>query len=176
MGEAPPGCASRARLTEEKGRAMHMISIVRSVETFSLVFPMFCAGCILGEGPNVGMSCSLGVDAGTAEPFANREALECPTRLCLKPALAAGQPVFSPPTGATCSADCNVDSDCWGEGRDSFNSLDTRCKTGFVCAVPLMSVPLCCRKLCTCRDFLGPTGTAIPPECQGAKAQSCDSP
>jgi hypothetical protein len=34
--------------------------------------------------------------------------------------------------------------------------------------------PLCCQKLCLCRDFLGSTGAMTPIECQGAAAATCN--
>jgi hypothetical protein len=40
-----------------------------------------------------------------------------------------------------------------------------RCKTGFACGVAFVVGPLCCQKLCLCKDFLGTTGLQTPQTC-----------
>jgi hypothetical protein len=63
------------------------------------------------------------------------------------------------------------DGDCNGSGevRDPNDPADTRCATGFACAMPFVVGPLACRKLCVCKDYVPPTGLGIPTPiaCQG---------
>jgi hypothetical protein len=58
-------------------------------------------------------------------------------------------------TGAYCSATCSKDSDCDGEKRDNAEASDLRCAGGYACGVAFVVGPLCCQKLCLCKDFLG---------------------
>jgi hypothetical protein len=41
-----------------------------------------------------------------------------------------------------------------GQARDPTNPLDTRRSTGFLCGVEFVKGPLCCMRLCMCKDFL----------------------
>lgn len=124
------------------------------------------------ESPGVGSSCDILTDAGPSQGVYNFEALECPSLICLKPVVQAGASPVN--TTAFCSADCNEDSDCNGQTRSSTNVLDTRCATGFTCAIPFVKGLLCCRKLCMCKDFLGPAGALTPEACKGDAGLTCD--
>lgn len=107
-------------------------------------------GC---EDQAIGRPCDVLADAGALQAVFNAQALECPSRICLKPVRQPGvvRPVN---TVAYCSAECSKDSDCEGESRDQSNGRDRRCETGFVCGVAFEVGPLCCKKLCLCKDFL----------------------
>ena len=96
----------------------------------------------------------------------------CESRLCLKPALSQNAAPLDPPTSAGCSDECGQDLDCEGEIRDSSNPADTRCRHGFVCAVPFEVGPLCCKKLCVCKDFLDPNGPVVPISCTDQESLS----
>jgi hypothetical protein len=135
---------------------------------------MTSVGC--GRSYTVGQVCDLTVDAGPSQGVVNLEAGACKTGLCLKPVLAPGSSVIDPPTGATCTDECSSDSDCGGELRSSSDAQDTRCKGGFVCGVPFVVGPLCCKHYCLCKDFLGGSGAQMPVACQGPDAlASCQS-
>jgi len=137
------------------------------------------AGCIVAVlvlascGSEIGQPCDVGTDAGPSQAVANTLALECESHLCLKPKLSPDKPSLNPPTGALCSVECKERIDCIAaESRDSTNPSDTRCKAGFVCAVPFEVGPLCCRRLCVCKDFLGPNGPVTPLACAGPDSAS----
>jgi hypothetical protein len=66
-------------------------------------------------------------------------------------------------TAAVCSAECSKDSDCEGETRGE-KPADLRCEKGFVCGVAFEVGPLCCKKLCVCRDFVS-GGLPKPASC-----------
>jgi hypothetical protein len=126
----------------------------------SLVFVL--AAC---EDKAIGRRCDVQADAGSMQAVFNGQALECPTRICLKPARDNGV-AANVDTAPYCTAECSKDSDCDGETRDKNNGADRRCKGGFVCGVGFEVGPLCCKKICLCKDFI-PAG-GIPP------AASCD--
>ncbi len=130
-------------------------------------------GC---EDKAIGRHCDVLVpDAGPAQGVYNSEALECPSRICLKPVVQQGAPSVDPPTSAYCSASCSQDSDCDGQTRDTNNPLDTRCKLGFSCGIAFVKGNICCQKLCLCKDFLNPSiGAPTPIACQGAAAATCN--
>jgi hypothetical protein len=137
----------------------------------SVVFPFF-AGCgwlDLGNDQSIGRACDLTFSAASNQSAYNANAPECPSRICLKPTQDPMKAQLDPPTGATCSGECNEDSDCDGETRDSMNPADARCKGGFVCAMPFEVGPFACKKMCTCRDFLA-TPVATTTACQGPGA------
>lgn len=117
----------------------------------------------------IGRPCDLSVNATTSQAVYNASAPECPSNLCLKPAVQPGAAWPDPPTQATCSAGCSYDSDCDGELREPTNPLDQRCVQGFACDIPFTLGPLACKKLCVCKDFLNPTvGSTTPLVCLGA--------
>ncbi len=121
----------------------------------------------------IGQPCNLTVTAGASQAVYNASASECPSNICLKPGVFPGAPMPNPPTTAFCSASCSQDSDCAGELRDLTNPLDTGCARGFACGIPFDVGPLCCEKLCMCKDFLGPAGAVTPIACQGNSATKC---
>jgi hypothetical protein len=127
------------------------------------------AGC---EDKAIGRVCEVQADAGTEQAVVNGQALECPSRLCLRPApdLTVAQTVD---TTALCTAECSKDSDCDGaETRASNNSRDKRCRTGFVCGVATATGSVaCCKKLCLCKDFLviPQSGLEVPVVCDRNK-------
>jgi hypothetical protein len=130
----------------------------------------------LGVQNAIGRPCDLSVDAGPTPAVYNASASECPSNLCFKPAEQPGSPMGNPLTQATCSASCAYDSDCDGELRDPSNPLDQRCMTGFACGIPFVRGPLCCKKLCMCKDFLAPEGLSTPIACQGGADATCAGP
>lgn len=143
----------------------------------SLLGVFVLAGVAFGnmacEDKAIGRPCDVLTDAGTEQAVYNSEALECPSRICLKPAYQSGASKASA-TGAFCSAPCSQDSDCDpNQLRDTTNQNDHRCKSGFACGIAFVKGPICCQKLCLCRDFLGTNGTAIPIACQSGAA-ACD--
>ncbi len=128
-------------------------------------------GC---EDKAIGRPCDVLTDASAAQGVYNSEALECPSRICLKPVVQAGATMPVPPTTAYCSASCSQDSDCDGQTRDQSNPRDTRCTKGFACGIAFVKGKICCQKLCLCKDFLPPTGAPTPIACQGNGAASCE--
>jgi len=124
-------------------------------------------GC---ENQAIGRPCDVSkADAGPLEAVLNGSALECPTRLCLKPSReqAVSRPVDTAPY---CTSECSSDSDCDGERRDIRNPKDKRCQSGFVCGVATVVGGLCCKKVCLCKDFVNvpPGGLQTPVECNKA--------
>jgi hypothetical protein len=130
-------------------------------------------GC---EDKAIGRPCDVLTDASLVQGVYNSEALECPSRICLKPIAQTNASMPTPPTTSYCSASCSQDSDCDGQTRDPKNSLDTRCATGYTCGIPFVRGKICCQKLCLCKDFIDPkTYTPNPIACQGGEAQKCNS-
>ena len=127
----------------------------------------------MGKDNAIGRPCDLLVDAGAAQAVYNASASECPSQTCLKPVVQQGATMPDPPTQPYCSAGCSQDSDCDGETRDPTNPLDHRCMRGFACGIPFVKGPLCCKKYCMCKDFLGPGGSPTPIACQGTGSESC---
>ncbi len=124
------------------------------------------------EDKGLGRSCDVTVDAGTTQGAYNMNAAECPSRLCVKPAIQPGVSTGLD-TGAYCTIRCSSDSDCSdGQQRDPSNAADFRCRKGYACAKVFDrggSPPrgLCCDKVCLCRDFFSASvGPAIPQGCQ----------
>jgi hypothetical protein len=130
-------------------------------------------GC---EDKAIGRRCDVLTDAGSAQGVYNSEALECPSRICLKPVVQTGATMPTPPTQAYCSASCSQDSDCDpNQLREQGNNLDYRCSTGFACGIAFVRGNICCQKLCLCKDFLGPIGAPTPIACQGGEAAKCNT-
>jgi len=125
-------------------------------------------------GPGgVGATCDPLAIVGPGQSIYNAESLECPSRICLKPAVQPGASATTE-TSAFCSATCAQDSDCAGQIRDSSNPLDTRCQTGFACGIAFVKGKLCCQGLCLCKDFIGSAGLPTPIACQGDAALTCN--
>jgi hypothetical protein len=126
------------------------------------------AGC---EDNAIGRSCDVSSDAGLMQVVFNGQALECPTRLCIKPSTATGV-ASNPHTAAYCTAECSKDSDCDGESRDKKNPRDFRCTSGFTCGIAFEVGPLCCKKVCVCKDFVPKTGLVSPASCDKNRGAS----
>jgi hypothetical protein len=130
------------------------------------------------EDKAIGRPCNLSTDA-TPSPSATqgaytKQATDCPSRLCIKPAVQPGISVDLD-TGAYCTVQCTSDNDCNGQTRDPSNPLDTRCRKGFTCA-PIFGegTTLCCAKLCLCRDFFpASVGPLVPDACKSDSDASC---
>jgi hypothetical protein len=147
---------------------------------FALAAVVLASGC---ENNDMGRTCDIKTDAGVSptrgQGAYSTNAADCPSRLCIKPAVQAG--VASDPkildTGPYCTVECNSDSDCNGQTRDFGNPNDTRCRIGYTCAIPFDTGRLCCKKLCMCRDFLFPSseapGDITPDICKSDSANSC---
>jgi len=138
----------------------------------ALTVALFSSGC---EDNALGRTCDLRADASVsaAQGAYAIPAADCPSRMCIKPAV---QPGVSNDldTGPYCTVACNSDSDCNGQTRDFTNANDKRCMKGFTCAIPFDSGKLCCQKLCLCRDFfVSSVGAATPAVCQNGAGKSC---
>jgi hypothetical protein len=127
------------------------------------------------EDKAIGRRCDVQADAGQLQAVFNGQALECPTRICVKPALQQGA-AANQMTAPYCTAECSKDSDCDGETRDPHDGADRRCKGGFVCAVAFEVGPLCCKKLCVCKDFIDPkAGLPAPASCSSKGTSTCQN-
>jgi hypothetical protein len=127
----------------------------------ALLLTLAALGSMACEDNGIGRPCDVGADAGQSQAVYNNQALECPSRVCLKP---VNQSTKLQNTGPYCSAYCSKDSDCDGQQRDNAEATDLRCKGGYACGVPFVVGPLCCQKLCLCKDFLG-SGVQTPQTC-----------
>jgi hypothetical protein len=147
--------------------ARRMLSALTLVGALSsLVFVL--SAC---EDKGIGRRCDVQADAGAMQAVFNGQALECPTRICVKPA--ADPKVAVTDTAPYCTAECSSDSDCDGETRERGGAdRDRRCKTGFVCGVGFEVGPLCCKKICLCKDFIPSTGLPAAASCDKSKGVS----
>jgi hypothetical protein len=100
----------------------------------------------------VGQPCDLRADAGPAQAVYNNQALDCASHLCLKP---CQDPMSTAETAPYCASECSTDDDCTDAPRDPSDSSDKRCSRGYACGVAFVVGPLCCKKLCLCKDFIG---------------------
>ncbi len=131
------------------------------------------------EDKAIGRPCNVGTDASTAQGAYNTNATDCPSHLCVKPAVQPGVSTGLE-TGPYCTVRCNSDTDCDGQLRDPSNPLDLRCRKGYACA-PIFGASdnpgaqsLCCAKLCLCRDFfVSSVGPATPDACKPDSGVSC---
>jgi hypothetical protein len=134
----------------------------------------FVAGCSSSPVPSakaVGQRCDVHVNAGPSQAAYNGNASECPSGMCLKPAIQSEDK--SVDTRAICSAECQTDADCEGELRAPYNGpYDGRCMKGFKCAVPFEVGPLCCKKMCVCKDFLPANGPDLPLACTATQSSA----
>src|SRR5256885_1038101 len=97
---------------------------------------LLCLVALVGtacEDKAIGRPCDVQSDAGAMQAVFNGQALECPSRICVKPS--REQSVAVTDTAPYCTAECSKDSDCDGERRDPSHGRDKRCKSGFVCGV-----------------------------------------
>lgn len=75
-----------------------------------------------------------------------------------------------------CSKKCNSDEDCANGGvGNSVVVDDTRCETGFSCAIIQTLGSLCCQGMCVCRDDLG-TNEDIARSCSSGLQEGCCTP
>jgi hypothetical protein len=127
------------------------------------------------EDKAIGRPCQLKDEITAAQGAYTVQASDCPSRICVKPNVQPGVSTELD-TVAYCTDQCNSDSDCNGQTRDSANKDDKRCRKGFTCA-PIFGDkqgPLCCKKLCLCRDFYtASVGPAIPDACDPASGVTC---
>jgi hypothetical protein len=126
---------------------------------------------LLGGG--LGTPCdSPTPNAGPSDNIYDAQSLQCRSLLCVKPAV---QPGVSETVSTTfyCTEQCVQDSDCVGQTRDPNDPLDTRCQAGFVCGIAFDIGPICCKKLCICKDFIAPSGLQTPASCMGDASVSC---
>lgn len=149
-------------------------SFVDGQSRFLATAALFLIG-LLGTGCEdkaIGRVCDVQADGGALQAMFNGQALECPSRICLRPSK-DNTVAKSVTTTALCSAECSKDSDCDGETRNGNVGSDRRCTSGFVCGVAFEVGPLCCKKLCICKDFINiPTGgLQRPASCDPAKSQ-----
>lgn len=125
------------------------------------------AGC---PDKHIGRLCLIPIDGGPEAQlptdFAlNPLALECPSRICIKPIQQQ-----TTDTAALCTDECSSDDDCAdGEKRvpKDQDPLDRRCTSGFACRTPIPVLQgayasFSCKRYCVCKDFV--TGTDVPPE------------
>ncbi len=139
---------------------------------YTTAFACLMAGLATGcENKAIGRPCLTLADMPSAsEAEWNDEALECPSRLCVKPAYESGS-LQDSATAPFCTAECSKNSDCDdGESRDKDNINDKRCTRPFVCAVLFETGPLKCQKMCVCGDFYKDpkAASAVPTSCQAA--------
>jgi hypothetical protein len=129
------------------------------------------SGC---EDKAIGRVCELSAEGNQNQAIVNAQALECPSRICLRPARDINK-AETVDTTSLCSAECSKDSDCdGGETRASGKPLDKRCKSGFVCGVAAVTGSFCCKKLCMCKDFLNipASGLETPAACDKSQNPS----
>ena len=160
----PSAAAARCRLCWRLASLLGM----------ALLWLAASAGC---EDKAVGRPCSLQNDDGTpigaAQGAYTTQASDCPSRMCVKPAVQPGVSTDLD-TGPYCTIKCGSDTDCDGQERDPSNPLDFRCRKGFTCAPIFNKGSMCCQKLCLCRDFFSSSvGPAIPAECLPDSGVSC---
>lgn len=110
----------------------------------------------------LGATCDVGSASAQGQSVFNSAGSECARGLCLKPANVSATPVD---TSAYCSATCSKDSDCNGATRDPNDPNDKTCKGGYACGVSFVVGPLCCQKVCICKDFLSDKGVMVPFAC-----------
>jgi hypothetical protein len=149
---SPTPCAPSRRLRP---------AIVRTFFLGASLLVLAAFGSMACEDRAIGRPCDVLADASTIQAVYNPSALECPSRICLKPDVqpggtAVGDPTHVPPllpTAPYCSATCSKDSDCDGQKRNQSNGSDARCMNGYTCGAVFSVGPFCCKKLCLCKDF-----------------------
>jgi hypothetical protein len=126
--------------------------------------------CSSQDNSELGKPCSLGFDSGYAQATYNPQAPECSSSLCVKPILESKSDWQTAPY---CTTTCSSDSDCNGQKRNGNDPQDHRCTSGYACGIAFAVGPLCCQKLCICKDFLNDRGVVTPPNCEsGAGGQN----
>jgi len=154
-------------------RACRLLSVAgRLASTCALTLALLLAGSAC-EDMAVGRPCDITVDASAAQGAYNSNATDCPSHLCVKPAVQPGVSVDLD-TGPYCTIRCTSDDDCNGQTRDPSNQLDNRCRKGFTCAPVFPTGPVCCEKICLCRDFVSASvGPVVPDVCKDGAGASC---
>ena len=156
--------SSLSRLIPSRKRAPFLVALAAT---------LLLTAC---EDKHIGRQCELAVDpAATTDPTSatvNPQALECPSRVCVLPAMlrgSTGNPLAMPPIpadGPFCTDGCGSDDDCaGGEKRGPGNPLG--CQRGFVCRTILPKLsnnPLACKPICVCKDFLPTDNVATTPQ------------
>jgi hypothetical protein len=128
-------------------------ALVRASLLGASLLTLAAIGNLACEDNGIGRPCDVMAPATKDQAVYNNQALECPSRICLKPVVESDAKQYSD-TGPYCSATCSKDSDCGGQSRDNADSEDKRCTQGYACGVAFVVGPLCCKKLCLCKDFL----------------------
>ncbi len=142
------------------------LALVRASLLGASLLALAAFGSMACEDNGIGRPCQVLADAGQQQAVYNSQALECPSRVCLKPVQQPGGKKGLPQdTGPYCSAVCSKDSDCDGQKRDNSDDSDKRCSSGYTCGVAFVVGPFCCKKLCLCKDFLGDTSLQTPVTC-----------
>src|SRR5262249_6659552 len=111
-----------------------------TVSRMALGLAMALALCMAAcKNPQVGRECILpGLgDAGVTQTVVGSPALECPARTCIHVAGGAAD---------LCTAEWGSDDEC-----EAFDQPP--CTMGFVCPVPVVVGPFCCKKFCVCKDY-----------------------
>lgn len=138
-----------------------------SLTTLVLLVVAGCADKHIGRPCTISNDGGAGAGDGQGQTLfsVNALALECPSRLCIKPAQQ-----LSTDTQALCTDECSSDDDCAGsESRDTSDKTggDLRCRSGFACryAIPkLDNVPLACKRVCVCKDFINTKLVDVKPD------------
>lgn len=113
---------------------------------------------------NLGAPCDVAATYTPWQAVYNAQSPECSSGVCLKPLVRNG--LENVDTVPFCTRYCQSDDDCsGGQARDPANPSDKACLTGYTCGVSFVVGPLCCKKICICRDFLGGPGATVPLAC-----------
>lgn len=119
---------------------------------------------------NLGAACEVLPEAFNPDGIAvQMPTLECQSRRCL--AVTAAAPAINKPVDGHCTEECASDAECAAMVGDD-------CLNGFVCAVPTVEGPFCCRSMCVCRDDLArlPANQPAPLACDAADpANTCQN-
>lgn len=104
--------------------------------------------CVIGsacETNPVGRQCFIELEGGAGSgTIVSSPALECESRTCLH---------YQGQSPDLCTAECESDDDCDKEGD--------ACAGKFLCIVPVVVGPFCCKTMCVCEDYFA--GLEAPP-------------
>lgn len=145
---------------------------MRIRSSFTLLAGLFGLGLLACNPNSIGRPCVNPGGQAVKGTQVSSPALECPSRLCLlQPPNAStgnvgtGQSDDGGTYRATCTAQCEDNSDCEAETKQY-------CKEGFACAVATQAGPFCCKKICICRGDLI-KGTNVDDEGNVLTPHSC---
>jgi hypothetical protein len=113
------------------------------------ILVLSCLGFAAGgcESNPVGRTCFISSDAGVGtSTVISSPALECQSRTCLH---------YMGTAPDMCTAECSSDDDC-------DKVAESACEGRFVCAIPVVVGPFCCRTMCICEDYLPPLDAGLP--------------